>query len=131
MAHHYQIGASQSPITLKADIHTVGLAASSAVVIDANNQNDPGKRVAHSIDATGDINTQSIGDYTSLKGKVLTVFTKISLTGTDATARQAEAELVGGAYTLNGGDDGGQTFTDPTVNYDDPNVILNFVATLT
>lgn len=131
MAHNYRIGGSQASIILKADIHTVGLAASSAVVLDASNQSDPGTRVAHSVDATGDIGAQAVGNYTSLKGKVLTVFTKITLTGNDPDARKAEATLVGGAYTLSGGDGGEQTFNDPTVNYDDPNVFLNFVATLT
>lgn len=130
MAHNYQIGQSQGQITLKADIHAVGLAASRALVLDAGNQADPGTQVAHSINATGDIDAQAVGNYTSLKGKVLTVFTKITLTGADPAARQAEANLVGGAYTLSGGDSGEQTFNDPTVNYDDPNVFLNFVATL-
>jgi|GEM_PF-1562831 len=131
MAHNYQIGGSHAPIILKADIHTVGLAASRALVLDASNQSDQGMQVAQSINATGDIDPQTVGNYISLKGKVLTVFTKIALTGTDPAARQTEANLVGGAYTLSGGDGGEQTFNDPTVNYDDPNVFLNFVATLT
>jgi hypothetical protein len=129
MANTYNIGDSVGQITLEADISTVGLAASRAFVLDVLS-NDPGTAVAHSNDATGNIASQSIGDFNLMKRKRLTVFTKISLTGADATTRAKEAASVSGIYILSGGDDGMQTYTNTTSDYVDPNVFLNCLVDL-
>jgi hypothetical protein len=129
MANTYNIGNSTSQITLEADINTVGLAATRAFVLDVAGT-DPGTAVAHSNDASGNLPPQPIGDFNLLKGKRLTVFTKISLTGSDATTRATEAQSVSGIYILSGGDDGTQTFTNTTSDYVDPNVFLNCLVDL-
>lgn len=130
MSNTYNIGSITNQISLEADIDTVGLAASRAIVLDVNGT-DRGTAVAHSVDATGAIAEQNIGDKSTLKGLRLSVFTKITLTGDDATGRATEADAIGGTYKLNGGDDGAKTFTNPTKTYIDPNVFLNFIADLT
>src|SRR4051812_34529729 len=99
----YQVGSGTNNIILAADINTVGLAASRAIVLVVSG-NDPGTPVAHSVDATGDIQTQSIGQPATLKGQRLSVFTKIDLLGPDAATRQQEAQNLGATYTLSGGD---------------------------
>jgi len=129
MADTYNIGNSQGQITFEADISTVGLEASRAFVLDILS-NDPGTAVAHSNNATGNIASQPIGDFNILKGKRLTVFTKISLTGADATSRAKEAASVSGIYIFSGGDDGIQTYTNATSDYVDPNVFLNCLVDL-
>ncbi len=129
MPNTYNIGSSQAPITLEAEIDTVGLAASRAIVLLVAGT-DPGTAVAHSVDATGDIAQQSIGDYSTLKGMRLSVFTKISLTGDDQPTRATEAAAVGGTYTLTGGDGGAGSYSNPTITYIDPDVYLNFIADL-
>ena len=126
MSNTYKIGGSIGPIAMEADINTIGLAASRAIVLDVAGT-DNGTAVAHSVDATGDISKQSIGDFKSLKGKRLSVFTKIALTGSDANARKTEANNLTGTYALDGGDDGFQSYNNPIKTIVDPNVFLNFL----
>ena len=130
MSDYYNIGTSQNPINLTANIISIGLAASRASVIDVSGSN-PGIPVAHSNDATGNIPQQSIGDSDFLKGKRLMVFTKISLTGNDDAARAAEAAAINGIYTLSGGDDDVKTYNSPDNTYLDPNVFLSFTIDMT
>jgi len=125
MAETYNIGASTAQITLKLDINTIGLAASRAFYLDAAST-ATGTAVAHSVDATGDIDTTEVGDYTILKGMRLATFTMIALTGADAVARQSEADACTAECTVNGGDDGSKNYTNPDKNYLDPNVFLSF-----
>jgi len=129
MANTYNIGNSAGQITMEADISTVGLAATQAIVLDVSGDDD-GTRVASSTDATGNIPTQPIGDFNLLKGKRLTVFTKISLTDSDPAARAIQAAQVSGIYILDGGDGGAQTYTNTTRDYKDPNVFMNCLVDL-
>src|SRR6185312_3030765 len=124
MANTYNIGGSTGQITLEADISTVGLAATQAIVLDVSGDDD-GTRVASSTDATGNIPSQAIGDFNLIKGKRLTVFTKISLTDSDPAARANQAASVSGIYILAGGDGGAQTYTNTTRDYKDPNVFMS------
>ena len=129
MTNTYNIGNTTNLVTLEADITTVGLAASRASILVVSGT-DPGIVVAHSVNATGDISTQPIGDRTLLRGKRLTVYTKISLTGNDAAARANEASAVMGTYLLSGGDEGVKSYHNPTNTYIDPNVFLLFTVDL-
>jgi hypothetical protein len=123
MSNTYNIGASTGQINLAVDITTVGLAATRASVLVVNNSN-PGVPVAHSVDATGDIASRSIGGGASLSGKRLTVFTMVTLTGNNAASRATEAAAVRGKYELSGGDGGIKTFNNPVKSYQDPNVYV-------
>ena len=105
---------------------TIGLAASRANVI----KDGGATAVAESVDASGDIPTKNIGNCKSLKGSRLQVFTKISLTGSDAAQRAEEANRLSGTYTLDGGDGGQQTYPHSTKDYVDPNVFLQFLIDL-
>jgi len=124
MINTYNIGTGTGQITLEVDISTVGLAATQAIVIKVSGDDD-GTKVASSDDATGNIPSQPIGDFDLLKGKRLTVFTKISLTDSDPVARANQAAATSGIYILDGGDGGTQTYTNTTRDYKDPNVFLN------
>lgn len=124
MPNTYNIGSGSGQITLEADISTVGLAATQAIVLKVSG-NDDGTKVASSTDATGNIPSQPIGDSNSLKGMRLTVFTKISLTDSDPAVRATQAASVSGIYIVDGGDGGTQTYTNTTRDYIDPNVFMN------
>lgn len=123
MANSYNIGNSPNPINLAVDVTSIGLAASRANIIDVA-AGTPGIPVAHSVDATGDIPSQSIGTTASLTGKRLSVFSKISLIGATPADRQAEANAVMATYTLSGGNGGTQNYNYETKSYMDPNVFL-------
>jgi hypothetical protein len=125
----YNVGNGSQQISLTADIDTRGLAASRAIVVDLNST-AAGKPVAHSIDATGDISLKQIGSAFSLKGKRLSVFTKIDLLGDDKDTRKKEYERLGGTYTVSGGPDGSQAFTNPTKTLIDENYLSLFVNQL-
>jgi hypothetical protein len=129
MPNTYIIGTSTEQINLAADITTVGLAASRASVLVVDDTN-PGVPVAASVDATGDIVNTVIGGGTSLKGKRLTVFTMVTLTGEDQGSRQIEADAVRGTYMLSGGDEGVKSYSDPIKSYRDPNVFTVFIVDL-
>jgi hypothetical protein len=130
MANTYNIGGTTTPINLEAGITTTGLAASRASVLDLS-ETIPDIAVAHSDDATGNISNQPIGDYTILKGKRLTVYTKVSLPGDDAPTRAIQAAAIAASYTLSSGDDGTTTYNNPNSTYTDPDVALLFVVDLT
>lgn len=107
----YKVGNGTFQITLIADIDTIGLAASRAIVIDLNVPG-PGLPVAHSQDATGDIPQTEIGSADLVRNKRLSILTKIDLIG-DEAARKAESERLTGKYTLNGGEESLKVFTAP------------------
>jgi len=130
MANTYNIGSSTGQISLEADIVSIGLAASVANITDLAGT-DPDTQVAESTNATGNIDQQPIGDHTLLKGKRLSIQTKVTLLGDDAAARATQAPNVTGSYTLSGGDDGDKTYNNPVNTYQDPNVFLFFVVDLT
>ncbi|GGH18020.1 hypothetical protein [Mucilaginibacter phyllosphaerae] len=125
MAQNYTIGASTAQITLELNVNTIGLAASRVFYLDVAGTG-AGKAVAHSVDATGDIATAPVGNFSTLKGMRLATFTKISLIGADADARQTEANNCTAECTIDGGDGGIKTYTNPDKTYLDPNVFLSF-----
>ncbi|PTR00909.1 hypothetical protein C8P68_101138 [Mucilaginibacter yixingensis] len=88
MPNVYKIGNSHNSINLQADIHTVGAAASKASITSLDDDSDAGVAVARSVDATGDIESQPIGDYRSLKGKLLNVWTEIAAADGGASGGQ-------------------------------------------
>ena len=120
----YKVGKGTKQITLAADIDTFGLAASRAIVLDIKT-NDPEVKVGHSVDATGDISRTDIGTCEVLKGKRLSIMTKIDLVG-DKASRKKEAERLGAKYILDEGAEGLQVFTDPDkeISDDGTTVIL-------
>jgi len=107
----YNVGNGLDTIQLTVDINTVGLAATRAIVIKVNST-DPGTSVAHSNDATGDVQRQPINKI-PLKGMRLSVFTKIDITGADKETRKKEYERLTGKYVLEGSADGMKSFTEP------------------
>ncbi|WP_339880322.1 hypothetical protein [uncultured Algoriphagus sp.] len=129
MSNTYNIGLTTGQIHLAVDITTVGLAATRASVLIVNN-NSPGVPVAHSVDATGDINGKPIGGGVSLKGKRLTIFTMVTLTGDDPNVRAIEAQAVRGQYELSGGDEDIKSFNNPVKSFQDPNVFVISVIDL-
>ena len=112
----YQTGNGTGQISLAVDISTIGLAASRAITINLNNT-DPGKPVAHSENATGDIPTQSIGQAAVLQGLRISVVTQVSFWGDDAQ-RKAQYNSLTATYTLDGGTDGEKTYNDPKITVD-------------
>ena len=108
----YKAGNGTKHVKLTVDINTLGLAASRAIVIDLNSP-APGKSVAQSIDATGDIPKKAIGSAKSLQGKRLSVLTKIDLLGSD-DERKKESERITAKYILDDGADGHVEFDKPT-----------------
>lgn len=129
MSNTYNIGTSTEQIKLAVDITTVGLAASRASVLIVND-NQPGIPVAHSVDATGDISNQSIGNGAFLQGKRLTVFTKVALIGDNRDERETEVQTIRGSYRLLGGDVGVKYYNEPILSYQDPSVYVIMVIDL-
>jgi hypothetical protein len=107
----YKAGSGPQQIVLTVDIDTFGLAATRAVVVDMQST-DPGNTVAVSDNATGDIPPAPIGSADSLKGKRLSVFTKIDLLG-DEASRKKEIKRLSGTYILDNGIDGHKVFGKP------------------
>jgi hypothetical protein len=114
----YTVGSGQKTIQLTADISTLGLAASRAILVDLNT-GAPGISVAHSNDATGDIAVSEIGPQQGLKGKRLSIYTKVDLTGNDMESRKKEFEEIAASYELTNGDSGQKTFSNPQKTVDD------------
>jgi hypothetical protein len=114
----YTVGSGQKAIQLTADISTLGLAASRAILVDLNSTSS-GVSVAHSNDATGDIPVSEIGLPDDLKGKRLSIFTKVDITGNDVESRKKEFEEISASYELSNGDSGQVTFSDPQKTVDD------------
>ncbi|MBB5395476.1 hypothetical protein [Mucilaginibacter sp. AK015] len=113
----YQTGSGAGQISLAADITTVGLAASRAITIDLNSQ-EPGKPVAHSDNATGDIAQQQIGQAGQLRGLRVSIVTKVEFWGS-ADQRKAQYEALSATYTLDGGSAGAKTYNDPKITVDE------------
>jgi hypothetical protein len=112
----YQAGNATGQVSLTVDISTVGLAASRAITIDLNSSN-PGKPVAHSENATGDIYTKEIGQAAALQNLRLSVVTQVDFWGDDAE-RKSQFDSLGAKYVLDGGTGGEQTYADPEVDVD-------------
>lgn len=129
--YSYDVGKDKNEISLMVDIDTIGLAATRAIIVDLNT-NDPADPVAHSENATGDIAEKNIGSAKKIKGKLLSILTKIDLIG-DADSNKKESERLSGKYYLDGGDDGYIYFDVPRkrVAADFSRVILNMEIDLT
>ena len=127
----YNLGKDSNEIKFMVDLDSTGLAATRAIVIDLNSS-DPAEAVAHSENATGDIAEKIIGDGKKLKGKMLSVLTKIDLVG-DVAANKKECERLSAKYYLDGGADGHIYFNDPRkrVAADFSRVVLNMEIDLT
>ena len=130
-SYSYSAGKDQNRISLMVDIDTIGLAATRAIVVDLQTE-DPAEAVGHSENATGDIPEKDIGTAKKLKGKLLSILTKIDLIG-DEEANKKECARLAGKYYLDGGKDGYVYFDDPrkTVAADFSRVILNMEIDLT
>lgn len=107
----YKVGNGNQHIRLTADISTLGLASSRAITIDLDSD-EPGKAVANSDDASGDIMDKSIGSASSLAGKRLSILTRIDLFGT-LEERKAEYKALTATYALEKGSDGKKDFIKP------------------
>jgi hypothetical protein len=108
----YKVGSGNQHIRMTADIETLQLASSRAIAIDLNSD-DPGKPVANSDDASGDIIDKSIGSASSLKGKRLSILTRVDLFGT-LEERKAAYRSLTATYILERGTDGKKEFIKPT-----------------
>lgn len=130
-SYSYDVGKDPNRISLMVDIDTIGLAASRAIVVDLQTE-DPAKPVGHSENATGDIMEKDIGPAKELKGKLLSILTKIDLIG-DMETNKKECARLTVKYYLDGGQDGYIYFDDPrkTVAADFSRVILNMEIDLT
>jgi len=124
MANIYRI--DSSALFLTANISALGPAASRASILDLS-KTDPSVAVAHSSNATGDIERLVVSDKVLLKGKRLMVFTKIALIGANESTRSTEGDGVTGQYFLDGGPDGLKAFPETGKDYVDPNVFLTFL----
>ncbi len=113
----YHVGKDSIQIRLSVDITTTGLAATTAILLIVAST-DPGIPVAKSSEASGDIAATVIGLPAVLVNKRLSIFTKISLTGSDLQARKQEFERLTAKYSLSGGEDGEKTYQDPVRSAD-------------
>jgi hypothetical protein len=125
----YKAGSGSLQILLSSDISTIGLAGSRATVF-VPGSGDPSLPVAHSVDATGDIPVSAIGKPPSLKGKRISVMSKIDLSIVgDLEAREKEYNKIGARYFLDGGPEHLKEFeADPSdvTHSDDFNTVLIF-----
>lgn len=128
MEKKYKIGSSTAAITLAVNISSNGMAATVASLLAL--PDGPFKDILNSNDANGDIPQTSINQHGPLKGKRLQVFTTINFTGGDATTRKANADATTGTYTLDGGDDGKKSYSPSTRDFNDPQLILDFLIDL-
>src|SRR5271156_3677790 len=114
MPNTYNIGASKKQILLTAQVKALGTpSASRAIILLLSDPTDQGTEVAVSGDATGNIISVQIGDYTALKGKRLSMTAILSITGTDLPTRQTSANNVDVTYFLDQGDDGLKNYGTP------------------
>jgi hypothetical protein len=114
----YTVGSGTASIQLKVDISTLGLAASRAIVVDLHSS-APGVSVAHSNDATGDIQDTSIGLPENLKVRRLSIYTKVDITGNNLELRKKEYEEISASYVLSNGEDGLVIYKEPHKNVDE------------
>ena len=108
----YKVGSGNQHIRLTADIDTLQLASSRAIAIDLHSD-EPGLPVASSDDASGDMIDKSIGSASSLRGKRLSILTRVDLFGT-LEERKAAYKTLTATYTLERGKDGKKEFIKPT-----------------
>jgi hypothetical protein len=116
MANTYKLGSVSPSISLAVDVNTIAPAATRANV-KKTGAPDGGIAVAHSKDATGDVQAEHIGSSTTLNGKTVVIATSIHLFG-DATARQVEFNRLNAQYIINGGQDGLKVYTKPDLKID-------------
>jgi hypothetical protein len=128
MPNTYNIGDSTNQILLTARINSGNPAATRAIYINMADPDDEGTEVAVSVNASGNLIAQPIGDGTVLKGKRLSVVTQVAITGDDALTRKQAADQVSGSYTLAQGAAGSQTYNSPlkSVNVTFTQVTLTF-----
>lgn len=107
----YQVGNGVTSIKLSADIRTLHLAASRAITVDLTPPNDS-KAVAESADASGDIQPKEIGTPQELRGRRLSVLTRIDLFGTPEE-RKAAYKNITAIYELSLGAEGQKQFINP------------------
>jgi hypothetical protein len=99
----YKAGSGTLQILLSTDISTIGLAGSRATLF-VPGSGDPSIPIAHSVDATGDIPVSAIGTPSSLKGKRISVMSKVDLSIVgDLEAREKEYSKMRARYFLDGG----------------------------
>lgn len=115
--NNYSVGSGNNQITLTVDIDALGLAATRAIVVDTANPSD-WKEVAASSTTSGDIPEDEIGAANAIKGRRLSVLTKIDLFGDEETRKQ-ESERLAGKYWLNHGDDGLAEYNNARKNVSD------------
>ncbi|NEU09151.1 hypothetical protein GZH53_12565 [Flavihumibacter sp. R14] len=127
----YKAGSGQLQILLSTDITTIGLAGSRATVFVPGSGN-PSVPVAHSVDATGDIPISAIGLPSSLKGKRISIMSKIDLSIVgDQEAREKEFNKLVARYFLDGGPEHLKKFEanfQEVTHSDDFNTVLIFKA---
>ena len=125
----YKAGSGLLQILLSTDITTIGLAGSRATVFIPGSGN-PSIPVAHSVDATGDIPVSAIGLPASLKGKRISIMSKIDLSIVgDREAREKEFNKLSSRYFLDGGPEHLRKFDaspDEVTHSDDFNTVLIF-----
>jgi len=128
---NYKAGSGPLQILLSTDISTIGLAGSRATVF-APGSGHPSLPVAHSVDATGDIPVSAIGMPASLKGKRISIMSKVDLSIVgDLEAREREYNKLGARYFLDGGPEHLKEFeADPSdvTHSEDFNTVLIFKA---
>jgi hypothetical protein len=113
----YNTGTGTQPIQLMADISTLALAASRAILVDLNS-GAQGVSVAQSKNATGDIPLTPIGLPSIISKKRLSIFTKIDIAGSDLPTRKREYEGITANYVLSQGIDGEKSFSNPEKTVD-------------
>ena len=112
----YQTGNGSQQINFAVDISTVGLAASRAITINLDSP-APGKPIAHSDNATGDIDAKDIGPAVELQGLRLSTVTRVDFWGSDEQ-RKAQYNSLSAKYILDGGNDGNKIYNDPKITVD-------------
>lgn len=102
----YKVGNGNQQVVLTADVTTIGLAATRAIV-----NSSPITTVAMSNDVTGDILEKEIGIAGHLVNRTLAVMSKIDLSiFLTEQERKKEYENLKISYALSGGDDGEKDF---------------------
>ena len=125
----YEAGSGSLQILLGTDLTTIGLAGSRATVFTPGS-GSPSIPVAHSVDATGDIPISAIGLPSFLKGKRISIMSKIDLSIVgDQQARENEFSKLVARYFLDGGPEHLRQFEanpEEVTHSDDFNTVLIF-----
>ena len=127
----YKAGSGTLQILLSTDISTIGLAGSRATMF-VPGSGVPSIPIAHSVDATGDIPVSAIGTPSLLKGKRISIMSKVDLSIVgDAQAREREYNKIRARYFLDGGAEHLKAFdvdASDVTHSDDFNTVLIFKA---